>query len=443
MNTKTKEDVLRIAKEKGVKFIRLWFIDILGQVKSFAITDGELKRALENGMGFDGSSITGYQPIEESDMIAFPDPTTFQILPWRPQERKVARMICDILTPEKQPYEGDPRYVLKRALKRMRKMGFEHYYVGPEIEYFYFKDDQVPETLDKGGYFDLTTLDVASDLRRDTIFALESMSIPVEYSHHEVGPSQHEIDIKYTDVLAMADNVITYKIVVKEIAHKYGVYASFMPKPLFGQNGSGMHIHQSLFNKDKNVFFSPDDKYYLSDVGKKFIAGELKHAPEMSLIFAQWVNSYKRLIPGYEAPIYIAWSKRNRSALIRVPEYYPGKEKATRAEFRCPDPSCNPYLTFAVMLNAGLEGIEKEYGISEPIEKNLYHLSGEERKELGIESLPGNLGEAISICEQSKLVKKTLGDHILSRLIELKKKEWEDYRIQLTEYEMKKLFPML
>jgi len=443
MNTKTKEDVLRIVKEKDVKFIRLWFMDILGQVKSFAITDEELKGALENGMGFDGSSITGYQPIEESDMIAFPDPNTFQILPWRPQEKKVARMICNILTPEKKYYEGDPRYVLRRTLERMREMGFDHYYVGPEIEYFYFKNDQVPEILDKGGYFDLTTLDVASDLRRDTIFALESMGIPVEYSHHEVGPSQHEIDIKYTDALEMADNVITYKIVVKEIAHKYGVYASFMPKPLFGQNGSGMHIHQSLFKKDKNVFFSQDDKYYLSDVAKKFIAGELKHASEMSLIFAQWVNSYKRLVPGYEAPIYIAWSRRNRSALIRVPEYYPGKEKATRAEFRCPDPACNPYLTFAVMLNAGLEGIEKEYKLSEPIEKNLYRFSNEEREELRIGSLPGNLGEAISMCKQSELVKKTLGEHIFSRLIQLKKKEWEDYRIQLTKYEIEKLFPIL
>lgn len=443
MKVKTKEDVLKIVKEKDVKFIRLWFTDIFGQVKSFAITNGELKGALENGMGFDGSSITGYQPIEESDMIAFPDPSTFQILPWRPQEKGVARMICDILTPGGEPYEGDPRYILRRALKRMQKMGFDHYYIGPEIEYFYFKNDQVPEILDKGGYFDLTTLDEASDLRRNTIFALESMDITVEYSHHEVGTSQHEIDIKYTDALKMADNVITYKIVVKEIAHKYGMYASFMPKPLFGQNGSGMHTHQSLFKGSKNAFFSQDDKYYLSDIAKKFIAGQLRHASEMSLIFAQSVNSYKRLVPGYEAPIYIAWSRRNRSALIRVPEYYPGKEKATRAEFRCPDPSCNPYLTFAVMLNAGLEGIEREYKLPEPIEKNLYHLSDEERKELGIESLPGDLGEAISVCEQNKLIKNTLGEHIFSRLIELKKKEWQDYRIQLTKYEIENLFPIL
>ncbi|MDH5174618.1 MAG: type I glutamate--ammonia ligase, partial [Elusimicrobiota bacterium] len=369
MAEKTKQEVLELVKKQDVKFIRLWFTDILGQVKSFAITDAELEGALESGMGFDGSSITGYQSIEESDMVALPDANTFQIIPWRPQEKKVARMICDILTPEREPYEGDPRYVLKRALERMKKMGFDHYYLGPELEYFYFKNDtSSTDILDKGGYFDLTTLDVASDLRRDTIFSLESMGIPIEYSHHEVGPSQHEIDMRYADALDMADHVITYRIVVKEIAQKYGVYATFMPKPLFGENGSGMHTHQSLFNGDKNVFFSKQDKYHLSDVAKRFIAGQLRHAREMSAIFAQWINSYKRLVPGYEAPVYISWSERNRSALIRVPVYHPGKERATRAELRCPDPACNPYLTFAVMLQAGLEGIEKEYKLAEPME---------------------------------------------------------------------------
>jgi glutamine synthetase len=438
-----KEKILKIVKDKDVKFIRLWFTDILGQVKSFAITDSELEGALENGMGFDGSSITGYQSIEESDMVALPDPNTFQILPWRPKERAVGRMICDILTPEKEPYEGDPRYVLKRALERMRKMGFDHYYLGPELEYFYFKNDQIAEILDKGGYFDLTTLDVASDLRRDTVFALESMGIPVEYSHHEVGPSQHEIDMKYTDALNMADHVITYRIVVKEIARKYGVYATFMPKPLFGENGSGMHTHQSLFKGNKNAFFSRDDRSHLSEVAKRFIAGQLTHAKEMSAIFAQWVNSYKRLVLGYEAPVYIAWSRRNRSALIRVPEYHPGKEKSTRAEFRPPDPACNPYLTFAVMLHAGLEGIEKKYKLAQPMEKNLYHLSDEEREKFNIDSLPDSLGEAIVIAEQSKLIKKALGEHVFSRFIELKKKEWEDYRIQLTKYELDSLLPIL
>lgn len=441
---KTQEDVLRLVKDNDVKFIRLWFTDILGQVKSFAITDAELKGALENGMGFDGSSITGYQSIEESDMVAMPDPNTFQILPWRPQERKVGRMICDILTPDRKPYEGDPRYVLKRALERMKRMGFDHYYLGPELEYFYFKDDTIAtEILDKGGYFDLTTLDVASDLRRDTIFSLEAMGIPIEYSHHEVGPSQHEIDMRYADALDMADYVITYRVVVKEIAQKYGVYATFMPKPLFGENGSGMHTHQSLFVNYKNAFFSKDDRYHLSDVAKKFIAGQLRHAREMSAVFAQWVNSYKRLVPGYEAPVYIAWSKRNRSALIRVPVYHPGKEKATRAELRCPDPACNPYLTFAVMLHSGLEGIEKDYKLPEPMEKNLYHLTDAERKKLGIESLPDSLGEAVLIAEQSELVHKALGEHVFSRFIELKKKEWEEYRIQLTRYELEKLLPIL
>lgn len=444
MAKKTGEDVLKTVKGQDVKFIRLWFTDILGQVKSFAITDSELEGALENGMGFDGSSITGYQSIEESDMVAVPDPATFQILPWRPQEKKVARMICDILTPDKKPYEGDPRYVLKRALERMKKMGFDHYYLGPELEYFYFKNGtSTTEILDKGGYFDLTTLDVASDLRRDTIFALEALGIPVEYSHHEVGPSQHEIDMRYDDALDMADHVITYRIVVKEVAQKCGVYATFMPKPLFGQNGSGMHTHQSLFKGEKNAFFSKDDKYHLSDVAKRFIAGQLRHAREMSAVFAQWVNSYKRLVPGYEAPVYIAWSERNRSALIRVPVYHPGKEKATRTELRCPDPACNPYLTFAVMLHAGLEGIEKEYKLPEPMEKNLYHLSSEERKELGIESLPDSLGEAVLVSEESELVKKALGEHVFTRFIELKKKEWEDYRIQLTKYELDNLLPIL
>jgi len=444
MSKKTKQDILKLVKENDVKFIRLWFTDILGHVKSFALIDTELENALENGMGFDGSSITGYQSIEESDMVAMPDPSTFQIIPWRPQEKKVARMICDILTPDGKPYEGDPRYVLKKALARMKKMGFDHFYVGPELEFFYFKNDTKNlEVLDKGGYFDLTTLDMASDLRRETVLSLESMGIHVEYSHHEVGPSQHEIDMRYGDALDMADQVITYRIVVKEIAQKHGVYATFMPKPLFGVNGSGMHVHQSLFKGDDNKFFNKKDEYYLSDDAKNFIAGQLKHSSEMSAVFAQWVNSYKRLVPGYEAPVYIAWSRRNRSALIRVPGYHPGKEKATRAELRCPDPACNPYLTFAVMLHAGLEGIEKNYKLREPMEKNLYHLSSKEREALGIQSLPDSLGGAVHLLEHSEIIRKALGDHVFSRFIELKKKEWEEYRMQLTDYEMDKLFSIL
>lgn len=444
MSKTTKEDVLKLVKENDVKFIRFWFTDILGHLKSFSITDSELEGALDHGMGFDGSSITGFHPIEESDMVARPDPTTFQIIPWRPKEKAVARMICDILTPEGEPYVGDPRFILKRAIQRAKDMGFDHYYVGPELEFFYFKDSNSPtKILDSGSYFDLTTLDAADELRRDTILALEEMGIPVEYSHHEVGPSQHEIDMRYADALDMADCVITYRTVVKEIAQKYGVYATFMPKPIFGQSGSGMHTHQSLFNGDKNAFFDPNDKYHLSDVAKRFIAGQLHHAKEMCAIFAQWVNSYKRLVPGYEAPVYIAWSRRNRSALIRVPEYHPGKEKATRAEFRPPDPACNPYLTFAVMLQAGLEGIEKRYELPEPMEKNLYYLTEEERCELKIESLPDNLGEAIALAERSELVRKTLGEHTFAKFVELKHKEWEDYRIQVTQYELDRYLPVL
>ncbi|MBD3271405.1 MAG: glutamine synthetase, partial [Elusimicrobia bacterium] len=421
-----------------IKFIRLWFTDLLGQVKSFAITDSELEGALDNGMGFDGSSITGYQAIEESDMIAMPDPSTFAILPWRPTEKGVARMICDVLNPDKTPYEGDPRFVLKRALERAKTMGFDHFYLGPELEFFYFKNDSGTEILDKGGYFDLTSLDVASDLRRETVLALQKMGVNVEYSHHEVAPSQHEVDMRYTDALRMADNVITYRVVVKEIASKFGVYATFMPKPIFGENGSGMHTHQSLFSGSKNAFFDPKANDNLSDAAHQYIAGLLKHAREICSIFAQTTNSYKRLVPGYEAPVYIAWSRRNRSALVRVPHYHPGQEKATRCEFRAADPACNPYLTFAAMLQSGLEGIEKGYKVPSPMETNLYHLSSGDRAEKGIETLPDSLGHAISLTEKSDVVRKTLGEHIFPRFIQLKKKEWDEYRIQVPQYELDK-----
>lgn len=443
MAKRTKKDILGLVKKNDVKFIRLWFTDILGQVKSFAITDKELEGALNNGMGFDGSSITGYQDIEESDMIAMPDPDTFSLLPWRPKEKAVARMICDILNPDRTPYVGDPRYVLKRALQRAKKMGFDHYYIGPELEYFYFKNDEGTDILDKGGYFDLTTLDVASDLRRETVLALEEMGIHVEYSHHEVAPSQHEVDMRYQDALKMADSVITYRVVVKEIASKLGVYATFMPKPIFGENGSGMHTHQSLFKGSKNAFFDPKAKDNLSTTAQQYIAGLLKHAKEICSIFAQTTNSYKRLVPGYEAPVYIAWSRRNRSALVRVPLYHPGQEKATRCEFRACDPVCNPYLTFAAMLQAGLDGIEKGYKVPVPMEQNLYHLSDAERKKKGIEILPDSLGQAIAITENSALVKKTLGEHIFSRFIELKKKEWNEYKIQVPQYELDKYLSIM
>src|SRR3954464_13483058 len=437
-----KDVVKRIANE-GMQSGLFWFTDIEGHLKSFAITPQEVEAALDDGMGFDGSSITGFNAIEESDMVAIPDPTTFRGMPSRPGETKVARMICDVVTPDGQPYDGDPRHVLRRALERMRSMGFDTFNVGPELEYFLFEDDKGTEPLDEGGYFAMTTMDAASDLRHDTVKALESMGIPIEYVHHEVGPSQHEIDMRYASALDMADHTVTYRLVVKEIAKKAGYHATFMPKPLFGENGSGMHTHQSLFSEGKNAFFDPDDEWHLSEVGKAFIAGQLRHAREISAVFAQWVNSYKRLVPGYEAPVYVAWSRRNRSALIRIPLYKPGNEQATRAEIRCPDPACNPYLTFAALLHAGLEGIEKGYKLPEPMEQNLYKLSPEERKSRGIVALPETLGEAIEELAGSELVRKALGPHIFDRYIELKRKEWDEYRVQLTDWEMKKYLAVL
>jgi len=438
----TKEDVLKIVKERDVKFIRLWFTDILGQLKSFAITDDELEGAFDEGMGFDGSSIKGFARIDESDVLARPDPGTFQLVPWRPKEKAVARMFCDILNPDGSPYEGDPRYVLKRNLEGLRGMGYI-FYVGPELEYFYFKSAKEPETLDEGGYFDLTTLDAAGDLRRETVLTLEAMGIKVEYSHHEVAPSQHEIDLRFEDALTMADHVMTYRIVVKEIASKYGVYATFMPKPIFGVNGSGMHTHQSLFKGERNAFFDPDDPYHLSEVAKGYIAGILRHSQEITAVTNQWVNSYKRLVPGYEAPVYLSWARRNRSTLVRVPMYKPGKEKATRIEYRSPDPACNPYLAFSVMLAAGLKGMQEKYELSDPVEKDVYHLSVDERKELGIDSLPGSLIEAIELTEGSDLVRDALGEHVFHNFILSKKVEWDDYRMKIHPYEIEKFLPIL
>ncbi|MEE8329448.1 MAG: glutamine synthetase family protein [Thermodesulfovibrionia bacterium] len=439
---RTKQDVLKLVKQNDVKFIRMWFTDILGQLKSFAITSEELEGAFDEGMGFDGSSIKGFARIDESDMIAKPDPTTFQLLPWRPKEKAVARVFCDILTPDGTPYKGDPRYALKRNLERLKKKGYT-FYLGPELEFFYFKDASGTQTLDEGGYFDLTTLDAASDLRRETVLTLEAMGIKVEYSHHEVAPSQHEIDLRYADALTMADNVMTYRVVVKEVATKYGCYATFMPKPLFGQNGSGMHTHQSLFKGNKNVFHDAKDKYYLSKIAKGYIAGILKHAPEITAVCNQWVNSYKRLVPGYEAPVYLSWARRNRSALVRVPLYKPGKEQATRIELRSPDPACNPYLAFSVMLAAGLEGIEKGYKLPEPIEKDIFSLSDDEKNKMGIKSLPGSLAKAIEITEGSQVVRKALGEHIFNNFITSKKLEWDEYRTKIHPYEIKRYLPIL
>ena len=439
----SRKDVLRIAKEHHVKFIKLWFTDILGLLKSFAITVEELEGALEEGMGFDGSSIEGFARIDESDMVALPDPATFRLLPWRPRnEAAVARMFCDILRPGGELFEGDPRYILKSNLKRASDLGYT-FYVGPELEYFYFRDSQGTEPLDQGGYFDLTPRDAATDMRRETVLTLEDMGISVEYSHHEGAPSQHEIDMRYTDALTMADSVMTYRLVVKEVALKYGVYATFMPKPVFGINGSGMHTHQSLFRGDRNAFFEKDDEYHLSKIAKYYIAGLLKHAPEITAVTNQWINSYKRLVPGYEAPVYLSWARRNRSDLIRVPEYRPGREKSTRIEFRAPDPACNPYLTFSVMLAAGLEGIEKEYEVPEPIEENVYEMTEEERQKRSIGTLPASLLEAILLTEKSELVRKALGEHVFAAFIKNKKIEWDQYQTQVTDYELNKYLPIL
>jgi glutamine synthetase len=325
----------------------------------------------------------------------------------------------------------------------MKSMGFDTFNVGPELEYFIFEDDKSTQTLDEGGYFAMTTLDAATELRQQTVRALEGMGIPIEYVHHEVGPSQHEIDMRFADALAMADHTVTYRLIVKEVAKKAGYHATFMPKPIFGENGSGMHTHQSLFADGRNAFFDGDDKWHLSAQGKAFIAGQLRHAREIAAVFAQWINSYKRLVPGYEAPVYVAWSQRNRSALIRIPVYKPGHEQATRAEIRCPDPACNPYLTFACLLHAGLDGIEQGLELPEPMETNLYHLTPEQRRERGITSLPETLGEAIDELAESKLAREALGPHIFDRYVELKRKEWDEYRVQLTGWELERYLPVL
>lgn len=442
MNCRTIDDVKRVVKEKDVSFIQFWFTDVLGVLKSFAVTPSELEEGMTEGMGFDGSSIEGFARIQESDMIAKPDPETFQLVPWRPSERPVARMFCDILNPDGTPYEGDPRYVFKRLLNQISDQGYS-LFVGPELEYFYFKNDKGTEVMDEGGYFDSRPIDMGSDLRRETIFALQAMGIQVEYSHHEVAPSQHEIDLRYDEGLRMADKTMTYRVAVKEVARQHGVYATFMPKPIFGQNGSGMHVHQSLFKGGKNAFYDAGDKYNLSDIAKHYIAGLMHHAPEIASITNQWVNSYKRLVPGYEAPVYVSWARRNRSAMIRVPMYKPGKELATRMEFRSPDPACNPYLAFAVMLGAGMDGIENRLELPDPIEEDIFEMNPAERKAHGIKDLPGNLYAAIIETEQSELVRKVLGDHIFDKFIENKKIEWDRYRTHVSGFELERYLPKL
>jgi glutamine synthetase len=429
--------VLRTVEERGVRFVRLWFTDVLGKLKSFAITPAELEGALEEGMTFDGSAIEGYTRVQEADMLAKPDPGTFEIVPWRGEDAPVARMFCDVHRLDGEPFEGDPRHVLKRNLERAREKGFT-FYAGPEMEFFYFKSQRNPEPLDDASYFDLTQMDMVSELRKQTILTLEAMGIPVEYSFHELGPSQHEIDLRYTDALTMADNVMTFRLVVKEVAQDLGVYATFMPKPLAHAFGSGMHTHLSLFEGDVNAFHDPGDEHGLSKVAKHFIAGLLVHASEIVAITNQWVNSYKRLIPGYEAPVYKCWARNNRSALVRVPLAKKGKNESTRVEFRAPDPACNPYLAFSVMLAAGLKGIDEGYPLPPEATDNIYALTDAERLAEGIGSLPGSLRDALDSMERSELMAEALGEHVFQNFLVNKRREWTDYKAYVTPFEIER-----
>ena len=430
--------VLRTVEERDIRFIRLWFTDVLGFLKSFAITPAELEAAFDEGMGFDGSAIDGFARRQESDMLARPDPATFQILPWRPDQQGVARMFCDILTPEGEPFPGDPRAVLRRQLTRAQELGYS-FELGPELEYFYFKDQEGTEGLDQGGYFDMTTLDYASDLRKRTVLYLESMGISVESVHHEVAPSQHEIVLRDTDALTMADSVMTARLAVKEVAQESGLYATFMPKPIQGAWGSGMHTHMALYQDDTNAFADPEDQFGLTKVGKAFIAGVLTHAVEMSPVLNQWVNSYKRLVPGFEAPVYVCWARRNRSALLRVPRT--GSD--VRLEVRSPDPACNPYLAFAVLLAAGLRGIEENLPLPDEATEDIHSMSDAERRAAGIDSLPEDLFEAVNAFERSELMKDALGEHVFDFVIRNKREEWDAYKAYVSPWEIERSLPIL
>jgi len=434
--------VLRTVEERDIRFIRLWFTDVLGFLKSFAITPAELAMAFEEGMGFDGSAIEGFARVQESDMVAVPDPATFQILPLATHGMLEARMYCDIRLPDGTPFPGDPRLVLRRNLERARAMGFT-FYVHPEMEFFLFRSPHAPEPLDSGSYFDMTPLDNAQDFRRQAIQTLEAMGISVEYSHHEVAPSQHEIDLRFADALTMADNIMTFRLVVKEVAQEHGIYATFMPKPIQGAWGSGMHTHLSLFEGDRNAFFDAADEYHLSKVARSFIAGILAHAREMTAVTNQWVNSYKRLILGYEAPVFVVWGRANRSALVRTPVAKPHKEGSTRIEYRAPDPACNPYLFLSCALAAGLRGIEQELELPREALDDIYGMSPEERRALGIEALPDTLEDALVLMERSDLMAEALGEHVFEWFIRNKWEEWDEYKAYVTPFELQRYLPML
>lgn len=435
----TKEHVMELVKKVNVQFVNLQFTDIFGIVKAVTIPVTKLEDAIDDCIWFDGSSIQGFTRIFESDMYLKPDLSTFALLPWTiDTEAPTARVICDVHTEDGKPFEGDPRYVLKKQLEKARKLGFM-FNTGPELEFFLVQKDEhgniCPLPHDRAGYFDQTS-DKAVEIRQEMTYALQGMGIDVEALHHEVAEGSHEIDFKYGDALSTADNAITLRFVLKAIANRHGLHATFMPKPIFGINGSGMHVHQSFFKDGKNVFYSNDEKsYHLSDLAKSYIAGQLAHVREMNLVINPTVNSYKRLVVGYEAPVYIAWAQKNRSALIRVPRYTPGREQATRCELRCPDPACNPYLAFAVMLAAGLDGITKKMKAPAPVEENIFQLDENEAKKRNIGNVCGNLKEAIDECAQSELMKEALGEHVFNHLIEAKEQEWDDYRMSVSQWE--------
>jgi glutamine synthetase len=433
-----REYVMRTVEERGVRMVWLWFTDVLGQLKSFAISPAELENAFDGGMRFDGSSIDGFSRVQESDVLAIPDPNSFEILPWAEGVSTSARMFCDIANLDGSPFEGDPRQVLRRNLDRARERGFS-FYAAPEMEFFYFADgdpSHEPRPLDQASYFDLTTADVATDLRQRTIHTLEAMGIPVEYSHHEDGPSQHEIDLRYTDALTMADNIMTFRLAVKEVAFSANVHATFMPKPLSGVQGSGMHTHFSLFEGDTNAFYDPGDERNLSKAARGFIAGLLRHSREITAVTNQWVNSYKRLVVGFEAPIYTSWARNNRSVIVNLPPIKHGKAESARIEYRAPDPACNPYLAFSVILAAGLKGLEDGYELPAETAVNLYQLTPEERMAEGIDTLPQSLNDALDVTEESELVADALGEHVFEWFVRNKRNEWLDFKAQVSEFEL-------
>jgi glutamine synthetase len=443
---KQTEFVLRTIEERDIRFVRLWFTDVLGFLKSVAIAPAELESAFAEGIGFDGSAIEGFARVYESDMLAKPDPATFQVLPWRGEQQGVARIFCDIQMPDGTPSYADSRYVLKRALSKAADRGLT-FYTHPEVEFFLFKDEKdangVPIPVDQVGYFDHSPHGIGHDFRRDAITTLEAMGISVEFSHHEGAPGQQEIDLRYADALTTADNLMTFRVVVKETALARGLVASFMPKPLRDHPGSGMHTHLSLFEGDRNAFYDPSGDYLLSKTARSFIAGLLHHAPEFTAITTQWVNSYKRLTGGGEAPAWICWGHNNRSAMIRVPMYKPAKGNSTRIEVRSLDSACNPYLAFAVLLAAGLKGVEEGYELPPGAEDDVWALTESERRALGMAPLPSSLDQAIIAMERSELVAETLGEHVFDFFLRNKRSEWEDYRRQVTSFELERYLPVL